>query len=207
MKEQFLRTEMVLGPEAMERLAAAHVAVFGLGGVGSWAAEALARAGIGTLTLIDHDEVGSFVWAADENDRLEIRSLTLGDYDAENDMYQITSGLTAQDRIAYPSEELVEGGPVTSDESLAAGPVQDPAFPEDGAAVDDGMLYGEEGTDGSYYAEDGTYDDTYGNTDDAYDDAYDDTEAGDAELDGGVTVEARDAGAAFDLVQDSEGAA
>ena len=58
MKEQFLRTEMVLGPEAMERLAAAHVAVFGLGGVGSWAAEALARAGVGALTLIDHDEVG-----------------------------------------------------------------------------------------------------------------------------------------------------
>ena len=157
---------------------------------------------------IDHDEVGSFVWAADENDRLEIRSLTLGDYDAENDMYQITSGLTAQDRIAYPSEELVEGGPVTSDESLAAGPVQDPAFPEDGTAVDDGMLYGEEGMDGSAYLEDGTYDDTYGNTDtDTYDDTYDDTEAGDAELDGGVTVEARDAGAAFDLVQDSEGAA
>ena len=58
MKEQFLRTEMVLGPKAMERLAAAHVAVFGLGGVGSWATEALARAGVGTLTLIDHDEVG-----------------------------------------------------------------------------------------------------------------------------------------------------
>ena len=58
MKEQFLRTEMVLGPDAMERLAAAHVAVFGLGGVGSWAAEALARAGVGALTLIDHDEVG-----------------------------------------------------------------------------------------------------------------------------------------------------
>ncbi|SCI65660.1 Molybdopterin-synthase adenylyltransferase [uncultured Flavonifractor sp.] len=58
MKEQFLRTEMVLGPEAMERLAAAHVAVFGLGGVGSWATEALARSGVGTLTLIDHDEVG-----------------------------------------------------------------------------------------------------------------------------------------------------
>ena len=57
-KEQFLRTEMLLGPAAMDRLAAAHVAVFGIGGVGSWCAEALARAGVGTLTLIDHDEVG-----------------------------------------------------------------------------------------------------------------------------------------------------
>ena len=57
-KEQFLRTEMLLGSAAMERLAAAHVAVFGIGGVGSWCVEALARAGVGTLTLIDHDEVG-----------------------------------------------------------------------------------------------------------------------------------------------------
>ena len=58
MDERFLRTEMLLGPEAMERLAAAHVAVFGLGGVGSWCAEALARSGVGALTLVDHDQVG-----------------------------------------------------------------------------------------------------------------------------------------------------
>ncbi len=58
MKEQFLRAEMVLGQTAMDRLQASHVAVFGLGGVGSWAVEALARTGIGALTLIDHDEVG-----------------------------------------------------------------------------------------------------------------------------------------------------
>lgn len=57
-KEQFLRTEMLLGPAAMERLAAAHVAVFGIGGVGSWCAEALARAGVGRLTLVDNDQVG-----------------------------------------------------------------------------------------------------------------------------------------------------
>lgn len=58
MNEQFLRMEMMLGESAMERLACAHVAVFGLGGVGSWAAEALARSGLGELTLIDHDDVG-----------------------------------------------------------------------------------------------------------------------------------------------------
>ena len=53
----FSRTESMLGREAMDTLAHSHVAVFGLGGVGSWAAEALCRAGVGTLTLIDSDTV------------------------------------------------------------------------------------------------------------------------------------------------------
>ena len=56
MKEQFLRAGMLLGEEALEKLESSHVAVFGLGGVGSWCAEALARTGIGTLTLIDCDD-------------------------------------------------------------------------------------------------------------------------------------------------------
>ena len=55
--EAFSRTESMLGHQAMETLAGSHVAVFGLGGVGSWAAEALCRAGVGTLTLIDSDTV------------------------------------------------------------------------------------------------------------------------------------------------------
>ncbi len=57
MDERFLRTEMLLGEAAMEKLKKAHVAVFGLGGVGSWAAEALARSGVGKLTLVDNDTV------------------------------------------------------------------------------------------------------------------------------------------------------
>lgn len=58
MLDQFSRTELLLGREGMERLAKARVAVFGLGGVGGYAVEALARSGVGTLDLIDHDEVG-----------------------------------------------------------------------------------------------------------------------------------------------------
>lgn len=58
MNERTIRAEMLLGAEAMEKLKNAHVAVFGLGGVGSWCAEALARSGIGHLTLIDQDTVG-----------------------------------------------------------------------------------------------------------------------------------------------------
>ncbi len=48
---------MLFGDTAMEKLRSSHVAVFGLGGVGSWCAEALARSGVGELTLIDRDEV------------------------------------------------------------------------------------------------------------------------------------------------------
>lgn len=58
MEEAFLRQEMLLGKSAMERLTKSHVIVFGLGGVGSYCAEALARAGIGSLTLVDSDTVG-----------------------------------------------------------------------------------------------------------------------------------------------------
>ena len=58
MNERTIRAEMLLGAEAMEKLRRAHVAVFGLGGVGSWCAEALARSGVGRLTLIDQDTVG-----------------------------------------------------------------------------------------------------------------------------------------------------
>lgn len=57
MNQQFMRTEMLLGEAAMEKLGKAHVAVFGLGGVGSWCAEALARSGVGRLTLVDDDMV------------------------------------------------------------------------------------------------------------------------------------------------------
>jgi len=51
------RTARLLGTEAMERLAAAHVVVLGVGGVGSFAAEALARAGVGRLTLVDGERI------------------------------------------------------------------------------------------------------------------------------------------------------
>ena len=55
MTARFIRNEMLLGPRAMEKLKSSHVCVVGLGGVGSCAAEALARSGVGELTLVDRD--------------------------------------------------------------------------------------------------------------------------------------------------------
>lgn len=55
MADNTLRTEMLIGTDAVERLRNSHVAVFGLGGVGSWCAEALVRTGVGELTIVDDD--------------------------------------------------------------------------------------------------------------------------------------------------------
>ena len=57
MAHKFDRTKRLLGTEGMDRLAAAHVAVFGIGGVGGHATDALVRSGIGEITIVDSDEV------------------------------------------------------------------------------------------------------------------------------------------------------
>ena len=57
MYERFSRTELLLGSEALQRLAGANVAIFGIGGVGGYVVEALARSGIGSFALIDNDRV------------------------------------------------------------------------------------------------------------------------------------------------------
>lgn len=57
MLTQFSRTELLLGKEAMQRLERARVAVFGIGGVGGYVCEALARSGVGALDLVDDDKV------------------------------------------------------------------------------------------------------------------------------------------------------
>ena len=79
MSDAFLREEMLLGADATARLRASHVAVFGIGGVGSYAVEALARAGVGALTLIDNDTVGE----TNLNRQLCALHSTIGQYKAE----------------------------------------------------------------------------------------------------------------------------
>ena len=54
---QFARTELLLGKEGVKKLQDCRVAVFGVGGVGGYAVEALARSGVGTIDIIDHDDI------------------------------------------------------------------------------------------------------------------------------------------------------
>lgn len=77
--EAFLRTEMILGPAALDQLRRSHVAVFGLGGVGSYAAECLARSGVGALTLVDQDTVS----VTNINRQLCALHSTVGQYKAD----------------------------------------------------------------------------------------------------------------------------
>ena len=79
MEHPFLRNEMLWGPEAQARLRSAHVLLLGLGGVGSYAAECLARSGIGELTLVDSDTVA----LTNLNRQLEALHSTLGQPKAE----------------------------------------------------------------------------------------------------------------------------
>ena len=79
MDERFLRNEMLWGQEAQQLLAKSHVILFGLGGVGSYTAECLARSGVGELTLVDSDTVS----VTNINRQLEALSSTVGQPKAE----------------------------------------------------------------------------------------------------------------------------
>lgn len=68
------RAEMLLGADTMQRLAATRVILFGVGGVGSWCADALVRSGVGHLTIVDRDVVS----ASNVNRQLMATSLTIG---------------------------------------------------------------------------------------------------------------------------------
>lgn len=98
------RTELLLGKEAVERLEGAHVAVFGVGGVGGFAAEALARAGVGKITLVDSDTVSE----SNVNRQIIALSSTVGRPKVEamrERMLDINPDLTVQIHNAFYSEQ------------------------------------------------------------------------------------------------------
>jgi len=70
----FDRLELLIGSDALEKLSKTKVIIFGLGGVGSWAAEALARSGVGKIGIVDFDAV----CASNINRQIEATTLTIG---------------------------------------------------------------------------------------------------------------------------------
>ncbi len=79
MLEQFSRTELLIGKEAIEKLSNTKVAIFGIGGVGSFVAEALARAGIGSFLLVDNDIISE----SNLNRQIHALTNTIGKYKVE----------------------------------------------------------------------------------------------------------------------------
>ena len=154
MLDQFSRTELLLGREGVERLARAHVAVFGLGGVGGYAAEALVRSGVGALDLIDSDRVsltnlnrqilathrtlGQYKADAARDRALEINPEarvtarrvfygpnTAGDFDFSQYDYVIDAIDTVTGKLALIQQALAAGTPIIS--CMGAGNKLDPA--------------------------------------------------------------------------------
>ena len=56
MKDELIRTKLLLGAQALEKLSGSRVCVFGVGGVGGYVVEALARSGVGALDIVDNDQ-------------------------------------------------------------------------------------------------------------------------------------------------------
>ncbi len=79
MSEQFSRTELLIGKERIEKLVNSKVAIFGIGGVGSFVAEALARAGVGSFLLIDNDTISE----SNLNRQIHALTNTIGKYKVE----------------------------------------------------------------------------------------------------------------------------
>lgn len=112
--EELIREEMLLGAAAMERLAGCHVAIFGIGGVGSYSAEALARAGVGSLTLIDHDTVGlsninrqlCALHSTVGQNKAEVMARRIADISPQCRVRVIAQMYTEQDKEAFFTEPL-----------------------------------------------------------------------------------------------------
>lgn len=103
----------------------------------------------------ENGDVTPYVWAADDKDKLEKRELTLGDYDSDLMQYEILDGLASTDYIAFPSEGVEAGQPVTRNIDQMGGASSDGEIYDDGGEVydgdgeilDDGMYLDEGGSD------------------------------------------------------------
>lgn len=104
---RFSRTELLIGTEGLERLKGAHVALFGLGGVGSYAAEALCRSGVGTITIVDFD----YICLTNLNRQLHATTDTVGKAKSEVMAQRMRSINPAAEIIAHKVFYNAENSP------------------------------------------------------------------------------------------------
>ena len=110
------------------------------------------------------EEDGNFVWVANKNEKMEKRAIEVGEYDTDLGMYQILSGVTEEDCIAFPMDYIEEGLSATKNlEEAYQGEMnsEDGTMPEDEMYMEDGVVpegYPEDGTmpEDEIYTEDGT---------------------------------------------------
>lgn len=105
MENQYSRTELLVGKDGIEKIKNAKVAVFGLGGVGSYAVEALARVGIGHLVLIDYDKYD----ITNINRQLGAYHSTIGKYKVDV-MKERIKDINPEARVEIYRPEEIEGG-------------------------------------------------------------------------------------------------
>lgn len=105
MENQFSRTELLIGKEGIEKLQKAKIAIFGIGGVGSYVVEALARAGIGHLIIIDYDKYD----ITNINRQLGAMHSTIGKYKVDV-MKERILDINPNARVEAYKPEEIEGG-------------------------------------------------------------------------------------------------
>lgn len=113
MTEEFSRTELLLGPEAMARLHRAKVLVFGIGGVGAFVVEALARSGVGRLILVDHDTVS----LSNLNRQIIATHETVGRRKVDvmkERILSINPAAEVEARVEFLTEETLDNFPLTT---------------------------------------------------------------------------------------------
>lgn len=106
----YTRTEMMLGERAVERLRSSHVAVFGVGGVGGFTTEALCRAGVGKITLVDSDRVS----VSNINRQIIATHSTIGKYKTEA-MLERIKDINPECEVVIYNEFYSEENPISLD--------------------------------------------------------------------------------------------
>jgi HlyD family secretion protein len=130
--------------------------------------------------IVTEDD-GSYVWARDSKERIEKRKLSLGEYDENTDCYQVLDGLTEEDYIAFPEDDIVEGAETTTNYDDVLDQIDWDSYDLDEDFDMDDSLY-DDSMDDDFMYDDSMYDDSM-DDDSVYDNSMDDDSVYDDSMD------------------------